>query len=565
MTVNMKVLIVDDDITNRMVLNAMLLKDGHEICEAENGQQAIEAYDNENPDLVLMDVMMPVVDGYTATKTIKEKSKDNFIPVIFLTAMTDDDALVKCVESGGDDFLTKPYNRVILQAKIKALDRIRKLYEQNAEQKNVLSEYYDRTERDQKVAEKIYANLMGRSEYDSRIIEYIHEPADNFNGDLVLSLRKPGGGINLLIGDFTGHGLGAAIGALPAAEVFLGMTSKGFSIHEIVIEINSRLKKLLPTGMFLAAVLVDVDTKEQRVSIWNGGLPEMYVFSKDVNKITDKVESSSLPLGIVDSKDLSVSETVLKLKTGDSIIIHSDGVIETDNVAGEFYGSYRFESLIESSIPKGTFIEDVMSSVLQFRGEEQQKDDLTVVQFKFDWDLLSDSESTEFISGRYKPSSTWNFKFELEYDTLKHTDPIPLVVQFITEIQGVETHKGNLFTIISELIVNSLDHGILELDSSMKSTPDGFSEYYHQRELRLNNLTEGWIKIEICNKPSSSGGEIQIKISDSGKGFDYNELIKSKDVLKRNSGRGLELISKLSSKVNYVDEKNLLEVIYKWE
>ncbi|MFV2061142.1 MAG: SpoIIE family protein phosphatase [Gammaproteobacteria bacterium] len=561
----MKVLIVDDDITNRMVLNAMLLKDGHEICEAENGQQAIEAYDNENPDLVLMDVMMPVVDGYTATKTIKEKSKDNFIPVIFLTAMTDDDALVKCVESGGDDFLTKPYNRVILQAKIKALDRIRKLYEQNAEQKNVLSEYYDRTERDQKVAEKIYANLMGRSEYDSRIIEYIHEPADNFNGDLVLSLRKPGGGINLLIGDFTGHGLGAAIGALPAAEVFLGMTSKGFSIHEIVIEINSRLKKLLPTGMFLAAVLVDVDTKEQRVSIWNGGLPEMYVFSKDVNKITDKVESSSLPLGIVDSKDLSVSETVLKLKTGDSIIIHSDGVIETDNVAGEFYGSYRFESLIESSIPKGTFIEDVMSSVLQFRGEEQQKDDLTVVQFKFDWDLLSDSESTEFISGRYKPSSTWNFKFELEYDTLKHTDPIPLVVQFITEIQGVETHKGNLFTIISELIVNSLDHGILELDSSMKSTPDGFSEYYHQRELRLNNLTEGWIKIEICNKPSSSGGEIQIKISDSGKGFDYNELIKSKDVLKRNSGRGLELISKLSSKVNYVDEKNLLEVIYKWE
>jgi CheY-like chemotaxis protein len=561
----MKVLIVDDDITNRMILRAMLANDGHEIYDAENGEQAINVYDNEQLDLVLMDVMMPVVDGYTATKIIKNKAQDNFIPVIFLTAMTDDDSLVKCVESGGDDFLTKPYNRVILQAKIKALERIRRLYEQNTEQKNILSQYHERTERDQKVAEKIYSNLMGNSENDPRLIEYIHEPADNFNGDLVLSSRKPGGGINLLVGDFTGHGLGAAIGALPAAEVFLGMTSKGFAIHDIIIEINSRLKKLLPTGMFLAAVLVEVDTKEQRVSIWNGGLPEMYVFNHSENKISDVVESSALPLGIVGSNNLVVSETVLNLKTGDSIIIHSDGVIETDNMAGEFYGSKKLEALIEKSIPKGTFIDDVMSSVLDFRGDEIQKDDLTVVHFKFDWDLLSEVDSEDDITGRYKKASNWSFKLDLEYDTLKHTDPIPLVVQFITEIQGVETHKGNLFTILSELIVNSLDHGVLGLDSSMKSTAEGFTNYYKQREFRLENLTEGWIRIEVKNKPCNNGGEIVIKISDSGKGFDFNKLIKNNESIKNNSGRGLGLIEELSSKVDYFVESNLLEVIYEWE
>ncbi len=562
---NMKVLIVDDDITNRLVLKAMLAKDGYDVVEAENGQQAVDVFSEQDLDLVLMDVMMPVLDGYKATKIIKERTTEKFIPVIFLTAMTDEDALVKCVESGGDDFLTKPYNRVILQAKIKALDRIGKLYKQNSDQKDILSMYVDRMERDQNVAEKIYSNLMGRSEQDPRIIEYLHQPADKFNGDLVLSLKKPGGGVNLLVGDFTGHGLGAAIGALPAAEVFLGMTAKGFAIHEIIVEINSRLKKLLPTGMFLAAVLVDVDEKEQRVSIWNGGLPEMYVFSHEDKKISEVVASSSLPLGVVDSNSLNVSEVILKLNSGDSIIIHSDGVIETDNAQGEYFGSERLEALIESSVPKGTLINDVVESVVAFRGDEVQKDDLTVVHFKFDWEFLNSIKNDAVASSRYKASSSWSFNLEFEHDTLKHTDPVPLAIQILTEIQGVESHKGNLFTILSELIINSLDHGVLGLCSSLKATADGFVEFYQQRESRLKNLNDGWIKIKISNSPTDNGGVITIQVSDSGDGFDFSKFIQDKNTKKGNSGRGLYLINELSSKVNYDSEVNLLEVIYEWE
>lgn len=561
----MKVLLVDSDADDRMVLRTMLLDEGHEIYEVGNGQEAINFNEKNGVDLVLMGVAMSEVDGYRTTRAIKEHSQDDFIPVIFLMAMTDEDSLDKCFESGADDFLFKPYDRIVLKTKVQALDKFRILYRQNVQQKNILSGYYDRMEQDQNVAEKIYSNLMGRGESDPRIIEFLHEPADKFNGDLVLSLRKPGGGINLLVGDFTGHGLGAAIGALPAAEVFLGMTAKGFSIYEIIIEINSRLKLLLPTGMFLAAVLVDVDIKEQRVSIWNGGLPELYVFSHQDNKISEVIKSSSLPLGVVDSNSLVVSEKVLKLKTGDSIVVHSDGVIETDNLTGEFYGTERFESLIESSISKGTFISDVKKSVEAFRGEELQKDDLTVVQFKFDWDFLNEIETAEMVSGRYKAASNWNFNLELGYDTLKHTDPVPLVVQFVTEIQGIEIHKGNLFTILSELIVNSLDHGVLALNTIMKSTDDGFSEYYQQRVNRLNNLNEGWIKISIKNKPISKGGEISIKISDSGSGFDFEKKMQNIIAGRGDSGRGLGLIKELSSSLNYYENNNLLEVIYQWE
>ena len=122
------VLIADDDRINRMVLHAMLQKDGHTVYVAENGQEAVSLFEQHQPDLVLMDVMMPYMDGYEATSRIKALTGERFVPVIFLTAMTDAQALVHCVECGGDDFLHKPYKHAILKAKIAALERVRQLY-----------------------------------------------------------------------------------------------------------------------------------------------------------------------------------------------------------------------------------------------------------------------------------------------------------------------------------------------------------------------------------------------------------------------------------------------------
>jgi len=129
-----KALIVDDDLTNRMVLRALLKESGYEYIEADNGERAVEAVENNHIDIILLDVMMPVMDGYQAAKIIKERS-DRFIPIIFLTALTDEAALSKCIEAGGDDFLTKPYNHVLLNSKIDSMLRIASLY-QNIEAKN---------------------------------------------------------------------------------------------------------------------------------------------------------------------------------------------------------------------------------------------------------------------------------------------------------------------------------------------------------------------------------------------------------------------------------------------
>lgn len=134
----MKILIVADELSNRMILSAILKKEGYSVVSAVNGQEAIDVFQQEEPDLVLMDIMMPVMDGYEATQKIKVLSQEKFTPIIFLMAMTDEQALRRCVDVGGDDFLSKPYNQVIIKAKIDTLERMSQLYNTVYKQKREL-------------------------------------------------------------------------------------------------------------------------------------------------------------------------------------------------------------------------------------------------------------------------------------------------------------------------------------------------------------------------------------------------------------------------------------------
>ncbi len=119
----MKILLVDDTKTERLILTAYLQKLDHEVVTAENGQQAIELFRSESPDLVLMDVIMPEMDGHEASRRIRE-DESVWAPIIFLSGRVAVEDIVAGIESGGDDYLTKPVDFRVLEAKMKALQRI---------------------------------------------------------------------------------------------------------------------------------------------------------------------------------------------------------------------------------------------------------------------------------------------------------------------------------------------------------------------------------------------------------------------------------------------------------
>lgn len=119
----MKVLAVDDNRTNLHILQVFLKKLGHEVILAENGEEAVKKFESESPDLVLLDIMMPVMDGFEAARKIKGMTRDRWTPVIFLSALNRDENLVEGLDAGADDYLTKPINFVVLEAKLRSMQR----------------------------------------------------------------------------------------------------------------------------------------------------------------------------------------------------------------------------------------------------------------------------------------------------------------------------------------------------------------------------------------------------------------------------------------------------------
>ncbi len=334
----MQVLIVDDIPVNRKVLCQMLSTHDYEVIEAEDGHQAIECFQKVHPDLVLMDIRMPGVDGYQAACTIKELSGQEYTPIIFVTALKPEMALSKALESGGDDFISKPINLEILNSKIKAHLRIR-------EMSHRLSAENRRLSHEQALVGHFFENTLKQSYLDPTIIRHKISPMTVFNGDLLLAERSPNGGLFVLLGDFTGHGLTAAMGTMPVALVFFAMARKGAALAELAREINHKLRALMPSEMFFAAALLELSADGRSVTAWAGGMPTGYVCDPE-GGLKSQIPSRHLPLGILGDDAFNSSTQVLSVEKGDRIYLCTDGLIEACSPEGESFGAERLEGLL---------------------------------------------------------------------------------------------------------------------------------------------------------------------------------------------------------------------------
>jgi len=268
---SLTILIAEDSATDRMLLSTIVGRQGHRVLVAANGLEALALFESQRPQLVLMDALMPVMDGFEAARRIKAMAGEAMVPIIFLTSMSEDEALVSCLEAGGDDFLAKPYSRVILEAKINAMDRLRRLHQEVLRQRDQIARHNEHLQNEQLVAKAVFDKVAHSGCLGSGNVRYLQSPYALFNGDLLLAAFHPSGDMHLLLGDFTGHGLPAAIGAMPLADVFYRMTGKGHSLVEILHESNAKLRRILPRGVFCCATLLNISFRRRTVDFWGGG------------------------------------------------------------------------------------------------------------------------------------------------------------------------------------------------------------------------------------------------------------------------------------------------------
>ena len=560
---SLKILVADDTDADRLILETIVRKEGHHVFSAKNGLEAVEIFKQQRPDIVLLDALMPELDGFDAARQIKELAGDELVPIIFLTSLQDTESLVHCLDAGGDDFLSKPYNRVILKAKIKSFNRMRGLHSTMLTQRDLLAQHHQRLLQEQTVAKQVFDNVAHSGCLNASNVRFFLSSLAVFNGDVVVAAIRPNGNMMVLLGDFTGHGLPAAIGAMPLASTFYGMVHKGFSMSDVLREINKKLKAILPIGLFCCATMIDFNFRRKRIKVWNGGLPAGVIYRGSDHTVIP-LRSTHLPLGVLQDKSFKDDVQVYDLQRHDRIFMWSDGIHEARNSDGEMFGEERLFELFEENESSQSAFDEILLGVKNFIGSGEQDDDLSMIEI-----IMESPENVSHPAYNYSQQNQslpveWEMRFEVTPTSFKSFDPLPFLLNVLTEEPDLRGFSGSLFTILSELYSNALEHGVLGLSGDLKKSPEGFSEYYLRREQLLNEIITGFVHIYFTYSANIDGGTLTLRVEDSGPGFDFLSRQGKEISTTGYSGRGIGIVEKLCQTVRYYGSGNKVEVVFAW-
>ena len=367
-----KILVADDQRVNQRILEEFLRKEGHTVVIASNGSEAVELHRRENPDLVLLDIMMPVMDGLEAARRINATAGDVRTPILFLTGVSDQKAMLDGLELG-DDFILKPIDFQVLRAKLRAFIRLVQTQRKLKIQQQRIERLNDKMRREGEVALGVMERVLAHTEPpDGHSLQYKVVPSSLFSGDLILARRAPGGRLYVLLADAVGHGLPAAIAILPLFFPFDGMSRKGLPLATVARELNRRVHDLLPVDRFVAATLAIIDTDAGVIEIWNGGNPPVLLVRPD-GRVATRVDSMQMALGLNADDPLLFEPVCIDYSDGDQLILFSDGIWENAAFAGDDPAG-RMGSLLAGTPPAGR-----MDALIEAALAAGQSDDVSVV------------------------------------------------------------------------------------------------------------------------------------------------------------------------------------------
>ena len=551
----MTILVVDDSMSIRALLAGILEDMDIPFEEVASGEEAVDYIEGENPlpVLVILDIGLPGIDGYETGTRIKALAGDSHLPIIFLTGARDDDILSKCLAIG-DDYIAKPFTEEMVSSKIEAHRRVSELYQKVEEQNQQLKTHKDLIDREHDVVESIFANQFEKHMTRAENFRYHISPTCVFNGDVLLTAYGPSGNLYIAVGDVTGHGLPAAVGAIPVYPTFRAMAEKGQSIGNIAAHMNVALRELLPDNMMLAASLLELNSTADTLTVWSGGMPAM-VLADAKGNINQLIEPTHCPLAMLADDEFSQDVQIYRVNKNERIYLFTDGVEECRNSKGELFSESRLHGLFDGS--DANMFDRILEQIHYFTGGHEQDDDITLVEVVC---VPNEEIPVNDSSDHMVNALPWSLHFELGVSEIKSTNPIPQIVRILSNAEGLDVHQDYISTILSEIYGNALEHGLLKLNSSMKETEDGFMDYYNLRQQRLNELQEGEIIIDLSFAQHESHSSIKIRVKDSGSGFDYKAAKVHND--EDSFGRGVDILTELCESVVYSDGGSCITVTY---
>ncbi|WP_208729528.1 PP2C family protein-serine/threonine phosphatase [Leptospira congkakensis] len=365
-----KILVVDDNETNIEIITHILLGQGYEVAVAYDGEYALELAEALDFDLILLDILLPGLSGLEVAKRLLVRDRSKNTPILFLSALNETSDIVKGLETGAVDYITKPFQETEILARIRTHIKIKTLEKERIDLLQAI-------QKDLELAKANQENLVTFQFPPSPLYQIYtsYKPMDLVGGDLITYDLLPSGDLDILFGDVTGHGIAAAMVSLMAIITFKTMDKSFLAPSESLYWIHNTLTPLISTH-FISAIYLRYKAEENLLSYSMAGHHNMFLIR---DKKIIKLGTKGFCLMMFPDQ-LNTENQDQFLESGDRLFLFSDGMFEVPNEKEEYLGDQNFQSLIESRIhlPSKEFLESVQKEVLSFSGGKVA-DDMTML------------------------------------------------------------------------------------------------------------------------------------------------------------------------------------------
>lgn len=371
-----RVLVVEDHPLSRRILETMLTK-SYEVISAASGGEAIDKAKHEPPDLVLLDIEMPGLNGFETFEILKSGIIEPAVPVIFLTALEDSKSRETGLEAGAVDYITKPYDKQELRIKVKnhlALYEARKVIESR---NRVMA-------REMEMASQLQRSLLPEDfpECEHLVFSALYKPVSPAGGDFYDVIELGGSRIGFAEVDVSGHGVASAMVGAMFKMAFQSFARTTDSPAELLKVINDQMFGILPESDFLTVFYGIIDLGTLEMIYTNAGHPRPFLLKRSLGEIRELGVGGPL-VGALSGMDYE--EGFEQLQEGDQIFVYTDGVTETasgsDNGALEdFYGVERLKQTLmnNSNLAPHGILPVLLDDLEKFHSSKSFDDDITM-------------------------------------------------------------------------------------------------------------------------------------------------------------------------------------------
>lgn len=371
------ILIVEDNPASLEIMQVRLEASDYRVITATDGEEGLAKAQSSLPDLILLDVMMPKMDGLEVCRRLKNNDSLPFMPIIMVTAKTDTKDVIAGLEAGGDEYLTKPVDHGSLVARVKSMLRIKELHDTVIAQSTQL-------ENQLKTASKIQTLFWPELPTPEGGIRTwaVSQPASYVGGDFYDAIILPDKSVLAYVADVSGKGVPAALIMAAVSTKIRAEASLQQNLNLILRAVNGSMYELASTeGYFATVLLLKYWPRMRKIEMIRAGhINPVLVSPTGVREISGL---KGVSLGVMEEVDYELAELVLE--PGESLLLFSDGVTEAENASVEQFGYQRLIDQLSTSksFPHG---EGLLESVRKWRGQAVVNDDLTIFEIGCDPD-----------------------------------------------------------------------------------------------------------------------------------------------------------------------------------